>query len=500
MAEVPRLAARDSLGPRRRAGRKPVVDGRYEVLLTVASLVSIFGGVMMALWFMPSDVAGEGALAVSGLWMCLGLAGVVGADVIGLGLGRVLRAEHIVMPGIVYFLLLDLVQGLYPVTVSADSVQAALIAIGLFASGCSLARMIPALELPRAIRAWMGRDYSELGLLGLIVVCFGLGMFRFVFTSEFSIAVMLEGLQAPRFSAPWSREFGGWDALTEVLTNFGYPLATFTVMLALRRRRWLDWAVGVGVLLSAVFLLFVAQGGGRRILGAIIGAGLWTWACGNWGRLRFKGVLGAVVTVAALLGVMELVLDVRSEGWAEYVYESPGSATIRIDDNFLRLAQTIEAVPGSHPHTGFQWIWYVIVRPVPRILWPGKPMDGGFSLTEYLGLEGLSLSSSVIGEWYVGFGWPGVLVGGLLFGVLGRIWSQVLENTVTIKAVGFYSFGVMALFVGLRSMIEVILLSYPLIFWILADRLLRARVDGGGAAIVRRRRRGFGGSGSSAEE
>jgi hypothetical protein len=186
---------------------------------------------------------------------------------------------------------------------------------------------------------------------------------------------------------------------------------------------------------------------------------------------------------------MEVVLEARSEGWAEYVYESPGSATIRIDDNFLRLAQAIEAVPESHPHTGFQWIWYLIVRPVPRILWPGKPMEGGFSLPEYLGLEGVSLSTSVIGEWYVGFGWPGVLFGGLLFGVLGRTWSRVLEDGVTVKSVGLYGFGVMILFVGMRSMIELILLCYPLIFWILADRLLvRPKVDDGRGHLGRRSR------------
>jgi hypothetical protein len=169
------------------------------------------------------------------------------------------------------------------------------------------------------------------------------------------------------------------------------------------------------------------------------------------------------------------VLEARDEGWAEYVYESPGSATIRVDDNFLRLAQTIEIVPESHPHTGFQWIWYLVVRPIPRILWPEKPAATGFSLPEYLGLEGVSLSSSAIGEWYLGFGWPGVFLGGLLFGVLSRMWSQVLEDGATVKSLGVYGFGVMTLFLGIRSMIELILRCYPLILWMLADRLLRPR-------------------------
>lgn len=490
-----------------RAGtwQKPVVDERYEVLLTAISLGSIFGGVTLGLWSVPSDAAAEGALAVSGMWMCLGLAATVGIDVIALGLERVFRAEHIVMLGIVYFLLIDLVEGLYPVTVSVYAIRAAFVAIGLFASGCSLARVLPRWQLPRTIRSWMTVEYSEWGILGLTIVFFGLGMFRFLFASEFSLGVMLEGLGAARFSAPWSRgELGGLDSLTDVLINFGYPLATFTVMLALRRSGWLDWKVGIGVSLTLVFLLFVAQGGARRIVGAIIGAGLFTWGCGNRGRSRITSALGAVLVAMALLVIMQVVFEARDEGWAEYVYEAPGSAVIRVDDNFMRFAQTIEAVPEGHAHIGFQWVWYLIARPVPRILWPGKPTDPGFSLPEYLGLEGVSLSTSVIGEWYLAFGWTGVLLGGLLFGILGRTWSQVLEDAVTVKSLGFYSFGVMTLFLGIRSMIELILLSYPLIFWILADRLLRLRPDRGpgyaDASIARRRRTSLKGSGSSSIE
>jgi hypothetical protein len=237
--------------------------------------------------------------------------------------------------------------------------------------------------------------------------------------------------------------------------------------------------VGVGVLLSAIFLLFVAQGGARRLVGVVVGAGLFTWACGNRSRLRLASALGILVTVAALLGALNVLLEARNEGWAEYVYEAPGSGVVRVDDNFLRLAQTIEAVPESHPHIGFQWIWYLIVRPVPRILWAGKPVDPGFSLPDYLGFEDVSLSISVVGDWYLGFGWPGVLIGGLLFGVLGRTWSQMLGDGMTVKALGVYGFGVMVLFLGIRSMIELILLCYPLILWMLVDRLLRRRPNTG---------------------
>jgi hypothetical protein len=415
------------------------------------------------------------------------------------GLGAILRAEHVIILGIAYFLLIDLVQGLYPVTASGDTVGAAFIAIALFASGCVVARIIPPLHLPRPIRQSVTAEYPEELLLGLLVAFFLLGTFRFFWASGFSMEVLLEGLGAPRFLAPWSRgELGDSDALTDALINFGYPLATFTVMLALRGRRWVDWKVAVGILLSAMFLVFIAQGGSRRLVGVVVGSGLFTWACGNRGKLRIANALVIVVLVVALLGAMNFLLESRSEGWAEYVYEAPSSGAIVVDDNFLRLTQMIEAVPESHPHVGFQWIWFLIVRPVPRILWAGKPVDGGFSLTDYLGLEGVSLSTTVVGEWYLGFGWPGVFLGGLLFGILGRTWSQLLEDGSTVKSLGLYGFGVMVLFLGIRSMIELIVLSYPLVLWILVDRLLGRRpVTGRGhipSRVLRRHRSNFGGS------
>jgi hypothetical protein len=75
----------------------------------------------------------------------------------------------------------------------------------------------------------------------------------------------------------------------------------------------------------------------------------------------------------------------------------------------------------------------------------------------------------------------GVLLGGLLFGVLGRGWSRMLDQALTVKSLGFYGFGVMVLFVGIRSMIEIVILTYPLVCWIVVDRLVRLGSGGGRA-------------------
>jgi hypothetical protein len=267
---------------------------------------------------------------------------------------------------------------------------------------------------------------------------------------------------------------GGWNAFLDFMTYFGYPLPTFTVMLALRRRTWKHWTVGVGIIFSLIFLLFVAQGGGRRIPGVIVGAALFTWLGVQRDRLRPKHVLLTVSIIVGLLVVMEFMLETRNRGlsgYADYSYEKDELRQVSVDDNFLRMAQIIQIIPENHPHVGFNWVWYILVRPIPRVFWPEKPTGPGFSLPEYLGRKGVSYSMSVIGEWYMAFGWLGVIGSGFLFGYLARWWTQLLDRSKAPTGIGLYGLGLMALFLGIRSMIEVILTMYPVLCLVVVDSL-----------------------------
>ena len=51
---------------------------------------------------------------------------------------------------------------------------------------------------------------------------------------------------------------------------------------------------------------------------------------------------------------------------------------INVDDNFYRLAQTIQIVPERHDYVYHEQIVYTLVRPIPRAVWADKPVSGGF--------------------------------------------------------------------------------------------------------------------------
>jgi hypothetical protein len=139
---------------------------------------------------------------------------------------------------------------------------------------------------------------------------------------------------------------------------------------------------------------------------------------------------------------------------------------IAVDDNFNRLSQLIEIIPAYAPHVGFDWVIWILVRPIPRVLWPGKPDGIGFDLTAFLGMENVTLTASVVGESYVAFGLFGCLVVGMVYGYLAGRLVRLLDLAAYSGALLMYVLGLMALFVGLRSAVEVLLFSYALLAWI----------------------------------
>lgn len=112
------------------------------------------------------------------------------------------------------------------------------------------------------------------------------------------------------------------------------------------------------------------------------------------------------------------------------------------------------------------------MRPIPRFFWPGKPTSSGFDLAQVQGLKQTSLSSSVIGEWYLSFGWIGVVGGGWLYGRLAGMASLLLVKDAESANSIVYSLLAMALFAGMRSMLDLVLMSYSVLAWMFISWLM----------------------------
>jgi len=194
--------------------------------------------------------------------------------------------------------------------------------------------------------------------------------------------------------------------------------------------------------------------------------------------LRVKQLITTVVAVVGLLLTLQIMLEYRNVGFSVLV--GTGEMTVngmekkhlfeeehlRVDDNFYRLCQIIQLIQKSHGFVYTDYLFYVLVRPVPRVLWPEKPIDPGFDLPSALGVEGVSYSYSVIGELYMSLGFVGIALGGWFYGRIASFARGLLNASSTQGALVIYSIIVMALFSGMRSILELLLVSYVVLAWV----------------------------------
>ena len=462
----------------------PDVSGNTttEIELPFFPLIGLVGnivGLCVALVLIPDDPGPVGALANSATAMALGT--MLGPLVAGRrSFKALLRAEHLVAMSTIYWLLFDLIQGAYPLTaVSRDEVWTAFAAIGIFNCFFSTAVAFRSRWVPGWIRTSSEISYSGATLFNLTLVAFALGVFKFAYPCGFDPVKMIFYLTQDRWSAPWIRgDFGGWEAFVDHMQYFGYGLPALSVMIA-DKLGWRSWRTSTAAVFALAISAFLIQTGSRRIVGVMFGIALIIWIL-NQNRITVGKIVGLFAMLGALIFLMELMVALRGSGLAAFanMHESERKQIttidrIHVDDNFLRLSQIIKFVPDYFPFVGFRYITWVLIRPIPRVFWPSKPVSPGFDLPTALGTQGVSLSCSSIGEFYLCGGLPAVAIGGLFFGFLSKLASNILVLNRGEGRLFIFGSLVMSIFTGMRSLIELILMSYVVLTWIVLTRLRR---------------------------
>ncbi|MEO8681605.1 MAG: O-antigen polymerase, partial [Vicinamibacterales bacterium] len=276
-----------------------------------------------------------------------------------------------------------------------------------------------------------------------------------------------------RWSVPWGRgQLGDWGSFLDQTSYFGYVLPSLTALLIARRGFRSETIFSIAA--SLIMLAFLAQGGGRRIIMVTVGAALIVWVQAQPG-MKIRKILAVGAASVALVWVMQFMLNVRTSGYAEYKYRGNTLEYVHVDDNFLRLAQIIQMVPSRHDYVYLRQIVFTLVRPIPRVFWAGKPVDAGFDLPSEVGMKGVSLSSSIVGEWYLAWGWAAIIFGGWFHGRLAGTASTLRDVGISAKNPIVYALAVMVLVAGQRSMQDLIIMSYALVAWWGVNRLVSPR-------------------------
>ena len=395
----------------------------------IAGLVTALLGTMLAVAFIPDNPATSGALSLPALVLAAGILFVPAVRAFT-GSESVLNAENFVAFAYVYWILLDPIQGAYDLYGASDeAITYTMIAIGISAAAMWAGVLGRPWRMPQIFNDVVSRPLETSTALKVIPTCFLLGMINYLYAVNFDIVEMFSYLGRDRWSAPWGRgALGGWDAFLDHAQYFGYALPSLAALMVVRRgwvkpESWL--AIGAAVIMVA----FLSQGGGRRIVGVTVGAAILVWLLAQ-PKVDVRKILTVMVATFGLLVLMQFMLEIRTKGYESYVEKGSQLEYLHVDDNFLRLAQIIDIIPAEHPYVYLNQIVYVAVRPIPRVFWEGKPTDPGFDLAETLGLAGVSLSISIIGEWFMCFGWVAVILGGWLHGRVASAANGLREGKV----------------------------------------------------------------------
>jgi hypothetical protein len=446
-------------------------------------LIAVATSVAIALLSIPNDLSPWGALYFPALVLTLGLLASPALTAFR-DPTSVFRVENLVMLGLVYWILLDLLQAMYDVSaVGRPAIMSAFLMIGLFAIGVWLAGLHRPWGLPRVVLRAAQTNWSEGQLFGAFLTCAGFTLFRYAWPCGFDPFLMITSLGGSRWSAPWTTGYvGNWNSFIAHLEYFGFLLPSLTVLLANRARLWYKPAVIASMLITLALTPFLAHGGNRRTIGVMYGGAILCWVLLQRKAISLRSLFFCAIAGVIMLYAMETIAVYRGIGYEMILSEKNDNVVsisrVRVDDNFLRLAQTIEIVPLKHPHIYEKMFVFALIRPIPRVFWPGKPLDAGFDLAKTIGARGVALTTSAIGEFYMSWGWPMVLFGGWLFGRLAGMCNRFLTDAPGGAGVLMFALGAMAIFAGLRSINDIVLMSYQLLAWIVISRYLSPHDEG----------------------
>jgi oligosaccharide repeat unit polymerase len=436
---------------------------------------SVTLGTVLAQLFVPSAFHQPWAMFAPALCLTIALALPVVAAM-AKEFRSLLRAEHVMILGLIYWTLLDLLQGVNnPRGVKYESVTGGILCIGLFAAGIWLGSAVRMVPLPRIVRNAGSVDLTPRDVFMLILVCFAIGISHYLISCGFDLEQVITALGSPRFSAPWMiGRLGDWRTFQYHLTFFGHVVPTLTVILAYQ----IGWQQGrtiVGVICSLIVLVFLSSSGSRLEVGSVLGAAIATWLLLQ-PRITRRMVIAFFITLAVGFLWIQVMLVMRNQGLAKLFSGEEiraDYAYMVVDDNFYRLTQILDLMPESYPHTNGGQLFYVLVRPIPRVFWAGKPINSGFDFEAAIGAPGdyVSLSYTAMGEFYLDFGYPMILLGGLLYGLIAAMWNRLLAEGRGPARPMLYGLGLLALFAGIRSQQALMVKSFTVITWLVVYKL-----------------------------
>ena len=333
-------------------------------------------------------------------------------------------------------------------------------------AGLAIGRLFVPMQSAAAIRN--AGELRASSVFGVFVVLTVLGYLHIFLAVDFNIFEAARQMLLPRFSQSWSR--GQLGDAAALLFEVGALINLIPPISGLIFANAKQYSTAQKILV-AIVLAFTAyygfSSGTRNVLVTYILTFTGVYLITKPQLSRRHALMFATVMAVLLLVGITLMLQFRTVGLGRLSStEAPDS--FYVDLNIVNISHLTEKFPDVYSYLGFEIPFNALIRPVPRVLWPDKPIGLSMPIEAALGVEGLTLSCTYVGEAYMSGGLVAVLIASLMFGAAAEIWNRVgfSSSQPFIKIV--YVSGFLCAAIAMRSMLSMVPLMLPTIaLWII---------------------------------
>jgi oligosaccharide repeat unit polymerase len=436
--------------------------GRTTALSTALILI----GLAATRLILPSDSAGDiFTVAAIGVGVALSIATIIEGTT---GIRNLIRVDILilwVLYGLTFLEFLfpqPAVDGLLSTAAAVSGTDAVLIGF----AGLAVGRHLVPRPKSRNLSAFM--DLRPAYIFLLFVVATLLGYLHILIAVNFDPFEMVRQMSLPRFSQSWGR--GQYGDAYALLFEIGALIYLIPPIAGLIYARPKEYGLTQKAFCTVVLILTLYYGfssGTRNVFVTyvITLVGSYCLAKRQF-TLRQALVLGVPTLVLLLLATVYM-LEFRSVGLSNFSVTEENQSFF-VDLNIVNVSRLTEVFPDSIEFLGLEIPFNAVIRPIPRVLWPDKPVGLSVTIESALAASaGMTLSCTFIGEAYMAGGLLAVLLFSLGFGVAAELWNRVVSNSNAQFVHLLYVSGFLCAALAMRSMLSMVPLMLPtLALWL----------------------------------
>lgn len=261
---------------------------------------------------------------------------------------------------------------------------------------------------------------------------------------DFDADKIVSALLASRSSADFEAPEPG---LAQHLALFGMYGAALFFVYALKNNTWRRfWWLFLGAVVAMPFVM----GGTRHIWLYISLPSVLVVLHGFKGQLDSRRIVGLAAAGLVVLAVAQMQFAYRSVGWKE-VGNAPTEELAQLNNNgqLTALLFAEHLVPNEHAYFAELVEPYFLTHWIPRQVWPSKPVMESWAFYNESYVQGatFNVTPSVIGQFHINWGLPGVIFIGAWLGFLTFLADRCLlqlnsdrQRAMFVVAGMFYAF------------------------------------------------------------